>query len=226
MILFIDWETTGLPLKGEPSENPAHPHACSVAARLDDDQGKTRASFYSLIHVPPEVEWEPKAYEANQLTHHLCNRFGRPLFDVMRHLDRMAEEAEVVCAFSHFFDAKFWKIGCARVGGDEGAAMRDRFEQKGKACTMEASAHHFKGPKERFIKLSVAYQSAFGHMFDGAHTALEDNDASRRLYYWLIQQGSQDFGPTTVVGMTQSESAEGQLNDAIAQVRKRPAALG
>lgn len=220
MILHIDFETQGLPVRGEPSENPAHPYPCSVSAILDDANGKTRQSFYSLIRVPYDRPWEPKAQEVNGLTHDLCDKYGESLQVVTCRLAEMARRAETICAFSHYFDLKFIKISCARV--PDGAAMRTIFESKRKACTMEASARHFVGPTARFIKLSLAYQKAFGHGFDGAHTAFDDNMAQRRLYYWLREQGVTDFGDTIVVTKSMPDSVP---EDTVAPARKRPAAL-
>ena len=196
MHLFIDWETTGLYLKGQPSD---HPGGCSVSAILDDDQGKTWAEFYSLIKVPREVQWEPKAYEANKLTHDLCERYGMPLETVMARLTEMMLMAENFVAFSAFFDGKFVKIGAAQVGGHIGTIARTTYEAKRRLCTMEASARHFVGPDARFLKLKIAYEKAFGSMFEGAHGAHADNHAQRRLFYWLKAQGCADFGDTQVI---------------------------
>lgn len=197
MILHIDFETTGLPIRGAQSNDPRHPWPVSVAAILDDEDGKMRACYYSLIQLHNEVEFSPEAAAVNGLTREICNRFGSPLQEVMGKLTALAQHADTIAAFSHHFDMKFLKIGCARVmGGDE---MRAIFEAKQKFCTMEASARHIKGPGERFIKLEIAHKELLGVGFPGAHNALADCNASRKVYYKLKELGADDGAPTQAV---------------------------
>lgn len=194
--MHLDFETTNLPVRDAQSNDPRQPYAASVAAILDDDEGKMRGMFYSLIQLPEGVEFSPEAAAVNGLTPEICRRWGRPLQEVMAALDSLADKAEVIVAFSHHFDMKFLKIGCARIlGGD---VMRTRFESKRKFCTMEASARHIKGPKERFIKLDLAYKYFFPEGFANAHNALADANASRKIYHQLMLHGL-DGAPTTVV---------------------------
>jgi DNA polymerase III epsilon subunit-like protein len=197
-VLHVDFETTGLYLKGEPSENPNQPHPCSVSAILDDEHGKMLASFYSLINVPPGTVWEPKAFEANGLTEQQCNRYGAPLLDVMNQMHRMAKNANAFCAFSAYFDLKFVKIGCARIG-TPGALIRETFEGLTRMCTMETSARYLNGEGQRFIKLVLAHKQIMGREFEGAHNALYDNMAQRAIYQRLIEKGVTDFSDTKVL---------------------------
>ncbi len=197
-VLFIDWETTDLYLKGEPSEHPNQPWPCSLSAILDDDTGSMRRSFYSLINVPPGTVWAPKAYEANRLSAEICNDLGIPLALVMDQLIGMAHDAEAICAFSAYFDVKFAKIACAKLG-DAGNGMRPIIEMKQRLCTMETSARHLKGEGQRFIKLVEAHRQIIGRDFEGAHNALFDNLASRAVYYALKAKGVTDFSDTKVL---------------------------
>lgn len=197
-VLHVDFETTGLYLKGEPSEHPNQPHPCSVSAILDDEHGKMMGSFYSLIHVPPGTVWEPKAFEANGLTADLCNRYGAPLLDVMNQMHRYAKNADAFCAFSAYFDLKFVKIGCARIGAP-GPLIRETFEGLERMCTMETSARYLKGEGQRFIKLVEAHRQIIGRDFEGAHNALHDNMAQRAIYHRLLEKGVSDFSDTKVL---------------------------
>jgi len=197
-VLHVDWETTGLYLKGEPSENPNHPHVCSVSAILDDSQGRMIQSFYSLIRVPAGTVWEPKAFEANGLTENICAA-GLPLSLTMATLMSMAVRAQAFCAFSAYFDLKFLKISAARIGGEQGEKMRATFEGLQRMCTMETSARFLKGDGQRFIKLILAHEQIMGRPFEGAHNALYDNLAQRAIYQKLLEKGVTDFSDTKVL---------------------------
>lgn len=204
-ILHMDWETTDLYLKGAPSEDPKQPWPCSVSAILDDHDGRTLSGFYSLIKVPPGTVWAPKAYEANRLSAAICNEFGQPLQTIMETLERWASLADALCAFSAYFELKFLKIGCAKIGDD--GRMRARFEGLQRMCTMETSARYLKGEGQRFIKLTEAHRQIIGREFDDAHNALADNQAQRRVYMALRDKGVTDFSDTKVLNKDYSKPA-------------------
>lgn len=197
-VLHVDFETTDLYLKGEPSDHPGQPHACSVCAILDDDDGNMVQSFYTLIRVPKGTVWAPKAFEANGLTEQRCAA-GMPLGLTMMTLMSMAVRADAFCAFSAYFDLKFVKICCAKIGGEKGEETRAKFESLQRMCTMETSARFLKGEGQRFIKLTLAHEQIMGRPFEGAHNALYDNLAQRAIYQRLLEKGVTDFSDTKVL---------------------------
>ncbi len=196
-VLHVDFETTDLYLKGEPSDHPKQPDACSVSAILDDDQGNMVQSFYTLIQVPKGTVWAPKAFEANGLTEERCAA-GMPLTVTMSMLMSMAVRADAFCAFSAYFDLKFMKICCAKIGM-AGEVMRAKFENLQRMCTMETSARFLKGEGQRFIKLTLAHEQIMGRPFEGAHNALYDSLAQRAIYQRLLEKGVTDFSDTKVL---------------------------
>lgn len=225
-VLHMDWETTGLYLKGQPSDNPNHPHVCSVSAVLDDAQGRMLQAFYTLIRVPQGTIWEPKAFEANGLTEERCAA-GMPLKLTMMTLMSMAVRAQALCAFSAYFELKFLKISAARVGGADGEEMRAKFESLQRMCTMETSARHLKGEGQRFIKLTLAHEQIMGRPFDGAHNALYDNLAQRAIYQKLLEKGVTDFSDTKVLKPEYQtrKSAAPEPEAPLAPARRKPSVI-
>ena len=188
-ILHYDTETTGLFLKGIPSDDPGQPKMLSLSAILDDDNGNTRGVMSMLVR--PEGwkidermkgdDGKPTAFAINGISNAIANKYGRPLGQVMSEFALMAKYADVFCAFSHHFDFKFIKISCAQLG-KPGDVLRKYFETKSAICTMESAAKHLNGPTQRFIKLQVAFNKLHGRDFGGAHNSLADANASRMVY--------------------------------------------
>lgn len=194
-MLTYDFETTGIPIPGQPSNHPAHPKPVSLSAILDDEDGVTRRVFSAIIK--PEG-WEiderltdekgkPTAFSIHRITNAQAIKYGRPLVDVVADFIDMIMLTETMSAFNSHFDEKLFKISCHLIGS-VGDNFRAVMETKQAICTMDAAANHLIG-KQR-ISLKNAYFEMFHETTqDGAHGSLEDATAARRVFYELKRRG-------------------------------------
>jgi len=189
MLLHYDTETTGIPIAGQPSEHPGHPHIVSLSAVLDDDQGVARRVM-SVIVKPNGYRLEdfPEAFNVHGITTDVAMKYGVDLADALEQFINLARFADVLSSFSHHFDFKLLKIGCARILPTVGNAWREYLETKASICTMETAAHHLIGRKR------ISLKNAFFEFFKteiqkGKHGSLPDAYASRKIYYELKERG-------------------------------------
>ncbi|QDP58391.1 MAG: hypothetical protein Unbinned664contig1000_72 [Prokaryotic dsDNA virus sp.] len=185
LIAFYDYETTGMPLWGEPSEHPDQPHAVSLGLRL---VGFETRKLYHQVHMIARPDgWviEPEASEVHGITTEEALRIGIPekhLFETVLHYSRIAD---LNCAFNKSFDERITRIGLMRFGfGDD---VAEEFKARDSHCAMQAcrklvGAVDTNG-KGKAPTLTEAYTYFFGVPFEGAHGAFADATAAEKVYF-------------------------------------------
>lgn len=195
-VLHYDFETSGLPLPGQPANDPRHPHALSLSAILDDDGGVTRRVMSCLIKPTAGFKIDerlvgddkkPTAFSVNGITNEHVETYGVTMSNALADFVEMTPAGTILSAYNHHFDFKQIKIGCARIpGGDD---MRDYLESGvlQQLCTMESAALHLIGKKR--MSLKSAYFELFKRENANAHQSLGDAMASREIYWELKKRG-------------------------------------
>jgi DNA polymerase-3 subunit epsilon len=191
MKLFLDTETSGLPLWKEPSEHPGQPRIVSLAAMLHDDNRKPVRRINTLIKPDGWVIGED-TIKIHGITNERARAEGRPIGGVLKEFLSMLDEANVVIGHNVSFDLRMIRIETKR--------RHIEVPERETYCTMKKSMElcdirpteamlyaGFVRPKNP--KLTEAYQILFGKELDGAHSAMADMEACAEIYYHLKDQG-------------------------------------
>lgn len=179
-LLFYDTETTGKFDFNSPATADHQPRIVQLAALLTDAEGKTMASFQTLVS-PDGWEIETEAAAVHGISAELCVGYGSDIRGVLNTFGRMLLRAETIIGHNEDFDH------CMMLR--EFALLKLTFPQRQTFCTMHASTPHCKLPGRygdyKWPKLTEAYKHFFGKDFDGAHDAMADVLACRDIYFAL-----------------------------------------
>ncbi len=189
MITFFDTETTGLPDFNKRASDPSQPHIVQFAAITVDHNGKELVS-HNLIVRPDGWGIPVEATRVHGITNEFARENGVPEEDVAKIILSLFTGADRVVAHNVTFDKFIARIALRRFGLLTDA-MALWWSGLPTVCTMRATTNICRIPSPRFEgeykwpKLSEAYEFAFGEKLEGAHDALVDVRACRRIYDWL-----------------------------------------
>lgn len=191
MILFCDTETTGFPRPKLPLDHNYQPRIVQLAAQLCEDDGAAVAGF-SLI-IDPRCEIPEKAAAIHGITTEKAAAVGMDVEVVMESFMHLYQRADVMVAHNIKFDQFVLEAGFAMNFPGYGyhkALTKKQF------CTMEAAkpvlalpasermlAAGFPSPKPP--RLSECIKHFFDEELDGAHDAMVDLLACKRVYFHL-----------------------------------------
>lgn len=193
MILFFDTETTGFMQDRLPIDHPNQPYIVQLAAELCDDEGEIIAGF-SLI-VDNGVEIPVQASNVHGITTEKAVKFGvNPSF-ALSAFTHLYQRADRVVAHNIKFDQGVMEAAIARHYSKVMPLRKELY------CTMEAATPIINlPPTERMIaagfnkpkppKLEECIRHFFGEDLDGAHDAMIDVRACRRVYFHLKSMGA------------------------------------
>lgn len=172
--LFFDTETTGLPSHYTDHTRPDCPYIVELGAILTDDHNQELGRMCHVVNVG-----EPVPKEASDLhgitTERVCSE-GIPLLHALLLFERLLVSAPTVVSHNHIFDRLMIKAAYYRLGIPHPLSPLDRF------CTMRAAQKLLGG---RLTDLETYYLRLFGVPFAGAHGALADTEACRRIFFHL-----------------------------------------
>lgn len=201
MILFFDTETTGFYDDRLPPDHDSQPCIVQLACLLTEDDGTERASFKTIVQ--PFVRGNPidvpkGASDVHGVTTEIAHRCGIYPKAALYMWDRLQQMADTIVAHNIKFDmsvieANWLRFNPAAKTGVPNLA--DRINAK-RFCTMEAASPIVNlPPTERMLaagfnkpkppKLEECVQHFFGEALDGAHDAMIDVTACRRVYFHL-----------------------------------------
>lgn len=184
--LFADTETTGLPAKGEYG-NPAHPdtpHLVELAGILCDIDGNELTRLHRIIR-PDFIPIPKEASDVHGITQERALQEGVPLWLAMWEFDRLIGNAKALVFHNHQFDRLILKAAHLRLG------LPHRFRSVQRLCTMKQSTPIVALPKMKWPRLMEAYQHFFGETFEGAHGAIADAEACKRVFFRMNPPATQ-----------------------------------
>jgi len=189
-LLFFDTETTGLVKPNLPLDHPSQPHIVQVAAILSDDVGRELACFCTLIS-PTNWVIEAEAEAVHGISMSDCKRWGLPIEAGMAMLSQFVYRSSRFIAHNMDFDSKVVGSEYLRLGKSNCPFIVPP-DGKDSYCTMKASTDVCKLPGRfrsgyKWPKLVEAHRHFFQEDFDGAHDALVDVRACKRVYFALNQ---------------------------------------
>ncbi|WP_321290155.1 3'-5' exonuclease [uncultured Sunxiuqinia sp.] len=190
MYLFFDTETTGLPNNwNAPSSDTRNwPRMVQLAFILYDNNGNLLESKNFIVRpegytIPSEVS------KIHGITTERALREGVELKSVLDSFKLSSEKATYLVAHNMEFDEKI--LGCEfyRVTGNDCLIGRRKF------CTMKdpsiieyCAIPPFRYGSYKWPKLSELHYTLFGTLFEEAHNALADIQATARCFFELRKQ--------------------------------------
>ena len=190
MLLFFDTETTGLPLWRDPSHDPRQPHLVQLAALLCEDDGTDVETLSTLVNPRPRVRFEPQAVAAHGITPEKAAAEGCPPREALDKFFGMVRRAGLIVGHNVSFDCRIVRIATHRVYGRKWEPVVPTY------CTMKSAtsicciphaqprhAQDWKRPRP-----AEAIRHFFGEDLEGAHDALVDVIACRRIYFKLNER--------------------------------------
>jgi DNA polymerase-3 subunit epsilon len=193
MILFFDTETTGLFQDRLPVDDPSQPYIVQLAAQLCEDDGEPVSGF-SFIVEPGIASFGLTIPEGASKVHGITDeravQLGVSSEFALSAFTHLYQRADVVCAHNIKFDKGVVEAAIARH------YQRVMPLRKPLFCTMEAATPVVNLPptermramgmtKPKPPKLAECIRHFFAEELDGAHDAMIDVLACRRVYMHL-----------------------------------------
>ena len=187
MYLFFDTETTGLPRNWRAPVTDLNnwPRMVQLAYLYCDREGNQLSSGDYIIK-PEGFVIAPDVAQIHGISTERATLEGVPIGPVLQSFYELAADAEVLVAHNINFDEKI--VGSELIR----AAMPNILPSKRKICTMESSTDFcaIKGPYgNKWPKLSELYFQLFGMVFDEAHNAAVDIQATAKCFWELKRRG-------------------------------------
>lgn len=183
-VLFIDTETTGLPLWGDPSDDPRQPHVVELAAELvdfntRDTLGKLDFLINNDVVIPDEV------IAIHGITREMCAAEGVTPLHAHEQFVELISQADEVVGHQVSFDIRMMRIHGSRVTGEKWENQVPTY------CTMKQAHAHVKTLPRKpdgWVwppSLADTVKHLLGEDFTEAHRARPDCDAARRIYFHI-----------------------------------------
>ena len=193
MILFFDTETTGFLDDRLPVDHEAQPYIVQLAAQLCEANGDPVAGFSFIVSPGPPgnvVVIPERAAAVHGITTEKAIKFGVSSEFALSAFTHMYQRADLVCAHNIKFDKGILEVAIARHYGKTMPLRKPLF------CTMEAASPVVNLPptermraagfdKPKPPKLEECIRHFFGEELDGAHDAMVDVTACRRVFMHL-----------------------------------------
>lgn len=202
--IVFDVETTGLIDFKADLIAPHQPRICQLAAELAEDDGTIVSSLNAIIKPDGWDSMPEGAFSAHHITFERCMDEGRPMPEVLEEFNAMKAQAAARAAYNIPYDKKMM----AREAGYHGVphdstglesycVMRMATPIVNMAPTGKMVKAGF-GYKPKPPKLIEAYQYFFGRGFDGAHDAMADVQATRKIFFMIRDLHAEHFKPEPV----------------------------
>lgn len=197
-VLYFDVETTGLPSNKYSPDSAEQPHITQLGLILEID-GVDVITLDALIK-PDNWRIHPcsgngisaKSTELTGITIEMCEAGGIPIADALEIFMIATEQADAIVCHNTAFDTKIIGFEYARLR--KGAPPRQILNGLPTLCTMKAATPICKLPQKgkratfKWPKLEEAMMFFFGEKLEGAHSAIVDIQATRRLFHHLLHK--------------------------------------
>ena len=185
MYLFFDTETTGFVRKSLPKDDPLQARVVELAAILVDKEGKELDRLHSIIQ-PDGWTVPDRVAQIHGITTERARVEGRPRLDVLREFEIMSNKAWWFISHNFAFDNDMMEIE-QEFGGFVWIPGRVW-------CTMKEMTNICKIPNEKrggykWPKLQECHKFLFGEEFEGAHGAMADTLACKRIFFECLRLG-------------------------------------
>lgn len=186
-LIFLDTETTGIPIWKEPSEQDNQPHLVQIAAELVDAESREVMNSMDVIVRPDGWKIPQETIDLHGITEKIASVQGIPEKEAVQMLLNMHDQAFLRIAHNKTFDERLIRIALKRyfdVAHLSNPQPSDIWKAGEGFCTM------WKARKALGLKkpptLSEAYELITGEKLEGAHNAMNDTRACRIIYFGLM----------------------------------------
>ena len=193
MLLFFDTETSGLPEFRLPSDHASQPHLIQLACLLCTDAGETLERWQTIVKPGMGATMHEKAFEAHGISLERARDEGIDAAVAVDAMMDMAGRATAMVGHNIGFDVRIMRITTTRT-------HRFKWEPRiPTKCTMRLAtpiinlpptpkmvAAGFNKPKDPNLGECVRF--FFNEALDGAHDALVDVDACKRVYFAIQER--------------------------------------
>ena len=195
MILFVDTETTGLPLdySAPPSATSMWPRLVEISWLLYDEDG-TEVESASHIIFPSGFRIPEAATLKHGISDSQARSEGAPLEYTLRLFHSALCRSGLLVGHNIGYDVSIIAAESYRLTVPKGAIKR--LLEHPTACTMQSSTefcmlpNRFPGGGEyKWPKLEELHQKLFGEGITRSHRAAVDVAATARCYFELQRQG-------------------------------------
>ena len=194
MFLVYKCATTGLPLFGEPDNDPGQPHIVRLAAILCDDDGDMVDELDKIV-APDGWEIPEATVPFHGITTEGALRNGEPELAVLQRFLDLAAQADRRVAHNEPFDSRIIRYALARYLPDQVEAWATKPEPY---CTMKATKDLLaaEGPppwmRGRAIKVQPIYEYLIGGDWENewSKDAAATADCVRQIYVELQRRGA------------------------------------
>ncbi len=184
-LLFIDTETSGLPVKWDAPYSTAGnwPYVVEIAWII-----YTRAGQEIKIedHYIKNTDFRitPEAQQIHGITPAFLQENGQDRHTVMQrlHQDLLQYQPLVI---GHFMQLDYHMVGAEfyRTGQDNPLPQLPSF------CTMLASTPYARNPRQKYLRLGNLYKVLLGHDLHLQHNALVDAKATAAVFFQMQKRG-------------------------------------
>lgn len=184
--MIFDTETTGLPSKTLPPDDPGQARIMQIAMLMVED-GKEVGSFYTRLMPDNWPATHPKAFEAHGLSHIDCSRSGINQSVALQVFEEFYEAADKVVAHNLAFDSQLIDIELALQNK---SCIYDWKDESKVACTMMLFTPLVKAKRANGqIKWPTLQETLNfccpGQVIEKAHDALGDVRATAKVWSWF-----------------------------------------
>ena len=179
-ILFVDTETTGLPIDGDKwdTDYKRYPHLVQIAwITGKEEEYIIKPKGYT---IPDEV------VKIHGIDQKKAEKEGKDLKLVLELFIAIAERSDIIVGHNLYFDTSIIKANCLKVGMDKDRVSKVLDKSK-RQDTMYMAMKYLKVGK--FAKLGEIYYKLFNKYIENQHTALADVRATKQIYEVLIGKG-------------------------------------
>lgn len=192
-ILFFDTETTGLPDFRSPSDAGHQPHLIQIAADLSDEHGNTIDEWSTIVRPGVGAQFAPEAIAAHGITPERAMAEGIDLAVAWDRFAGLVGNAGGIVGHNVSFDLRIMRIASAKLGMEK---WQSPVESR---CTMRMATPILNlPPTERMLaagfnkpkapNLTECVRFFFNEDLDGAHDALVDVRACKRVYFAIKER--------------------------------------
>ena len=197
MILVYDTETTGFYQDRLPVDHPSQPYIVQLAAQLCEDNGNTVGGFSVVVFN--NIKIPESASAVHGITTEKMMEFGIPQDAALSMFHYFCCIANMAVAHNAKFDKALMDTAFAREFDSE------RIFDLPHDCTMELAAPIVNLPptsrmlaaginKPKPPKLEECIKHFFGEELEGAHDAMVDVEACKRIYWHLCEMDQEKAG--------------------------------
>lgn len=196
MLLFFDTETSGLPDFRAPSDAPQQPHLIQLACLLCDDDGNEVEAWSTIVKPKAGAVMHELAFAAHGISLERAHDEGIDAAVAIDAMMDMAKRSEGLAGHNVSFDCRIIRITTTRTHAFK---WEPRVPTH---CTMRLASPIMKLPptekmqragftKHKPPNLGECVRFFFNEELDGAHDALIDVRACRRVYFAMKERGFQ-----------------------------------